>query len=161
MAYDERLAERIRGYFTRRKGVEEKRMFGGLCFMLNGHMCCGIEKDRLMVRVLPDRYESLLKNPQASKMDFTGKPLKGFLFVSEAGYRTVAGLGGWLDEAVECAMSKPPKKKKAKYSPLAIKTGGKRLPATPELNPVRQRKFHEALEEGNRRYGKALKKLAE
>lgn len=62
MAYDERLAERIRGYSKRRKGVEGKRMFGGLCFMLNGHMCCGIEKDRLMVRVAPDRYETLLKN---------------------------------------------------------------------------------------------------
>ncbi|MDR4470642.1 MAG: TfoX/Sxy family protein [Nitrospira sp.] len=50
MAYDERLAKRIRGYFKRRKGVEEKRMFGGLCFMLNSHMCCGVEKDRLMAR---------------------------------------------------------------------------------------------------------------
>ncbi len=47
MAYNERLAERIRGYFKRRKGLEERRMFGGLCFMLNGHMCCGIEKNRI------------------------------------------------------------------------------------------------------------------
>ncbi len=116
MAYDERLAERIRGYFTRRKGVTEKRMFGGICFMLNGHMCCGVEKDRLMVRVLPDRYETLLKKSHAREMDFTGKPLKGFLFVSEAGYRTAAGLDWWLDEAVECAKSKPPKKKKANTS---------------------------------------------
>lgn len=112
MVYHERLAERIRGYFKRRKGVEEKRMFGGLCFMLNGHMCCGIEKDRLMVRVMPDRYETLLSKPHAHEMDFTGKPLKGFLFISEAGYRTVSGLASWLDEAVECAKSKPPKKKK-------------------------------------------------
>lgn len=114
MAYDEQLAERIRGYFRRRKGVAAKRMFGGLCFMLNGHMCCGIEKDRLMVRVVPDRYETLLKKPHAREMDFTGKPLKGSLFVSEAGYRTAAGLKSWLDEAVECAKSKPPKKRKAK-----------------------------------------------
>ena len=84
-------------------------MFGRLCFMLNGHMCCGIEKDRLM----PDRYEALLKKPHARKMDFTGKPLKGFLFISEAGYRTVSALASWLDEAVDCAESKPPKKKKA------------------------------------------------
>ncbi len=136
MAYDERLAERIRGYFKRRKGVEEKRMFGGLCFMLNGHMCCGVEKDRLMVRVAPDCYETFLKKPHAREMDFTGKPLKGFLFVSEGGYRTAAGLAFWLDEAVECARGKPPKKMKAKP-------------------------FLKALNEANRRYGRALKKLAE
>jgi len=112
MAYHERLAERIRDYFKRRKGVEEKRMFGGVCFMLNGHMCCGIAKDRLMVRVMSDRYERLLSKPHARKTDFTGKPLKGFLFISEAGYRTVSGLDSWLDEAVECAESKPSKKKK-------------------------------------------------
>ena len=67
-----------------------------------------------MVRVLPDRYEELLRKPHARKMDFTGKPLKGFLFISEAGYRTAASLTRWLDEAVECATSKPPKKKKVK-----------------------------------------------
>lgn len=121
MAYNERLAERIRAYFTSRKGVEEKCMFGGLCFMLNGHMCCGIEKDRLMVRVRPDRYEALLTKPHARKMDFTGKPLKGFLFISEAGYRTAAGLTKWLNEAVECAKSKPPKKQKLKASKKARK----------------------------------------
>ena len=114
MAYNERLAERIRGYFKRRKGVEEKRMFGGICFMLNGHMCCGIETDRLMVRVMPDRYETLFSKPHAREMDFTGKSLKGFLFISEAGYRTTSGLASWLDEAVDCVKSKPPKKKKAK-----------------------------------------------
>ena len=113
MACNERLAERIRDYFKRRKGVEEKRMFGGLCFMLNGHMCCGIEKDRFMVRVMPDRYETFLSKPHARKMDLTGKPLKGFLFISEAGYRTASDLTSWLDEAVECAKPKPPKKKKA------------------------------------------------
>ena len=65
-----------------------------------------------MIRVLPNRYEELLKEPHARKMDFTGKPLKGFLFISEAGYRTAVGLASWLDQAVECAKSKPPKKKK-------------------------------------------------
>lgn len=116
MAYNERLAERIRGYFKRRKGLEEKRMFGGLCFMLNGHMCCGIETDRLMVRVLSDRYEALIKKPHAREMDLTGKPLKGFLFISEAGYRTAAGLARWLDEAVMFVKAKPPKKRKSHNS---------------------------------------------
>lgn len=121
MAYNERLAERIRNYLKHRRGVDEKRMFGGLCFMLNGHMCCGVEKDRLMVRVLPDRYDTLLKKPHAREMDFTGKPLKGFLFIGEAGYRTASGLAMWLDEAVDCSKSKPPKKKKAKISRKARK----------------------------------------
>ncbi|MDH5739264.1 MAG: TfoX/Sxy family protein [Nitrospira sp.] len=116
MAYNERLAERIREYFKRRKGVEEKRMFGGLCFMLNGHMCCGIEKDRLMVRVASERYDALLKKPHACEMDFTGKPLKGFLFISEAGYRSAAGLTRWLDEAVMFVKAKPPKKRKSNNS---------------------------------------------
>jgi TfoX/Sxy family transcriptional regulator of competence genes len=102
------------GYFKRLLGVEVKRMFGALCFMFNGHMCCGIEKDHLMVRVMPDRYETLRSKPSARKMDLTGKPLKGFLFISEAGYRTASSLASWLDEVVECAESKPPKKKKAK-----------------------------------------------
>ncbi len=66
MAYDERLAERARGYSTRCRGVEGRRMFAGLCFMLYGHMCCGIEKNRLMVRVLPDRYEELLEEAPRS-----------------------------------------------------------------------------------------------
>ncbi len=87
-------------------------MFGGLYFMFNGHLCCGIEKDLLMVRVMPDRYKRLLSKPHAREMDFTGKPLKGFLFIREAGYRTAAGLALWLDEAVECAKSKLPKKRK-------------------------------------------------
>ncbi len=80
--------------------------------MLNGQMCCGIEKDRLTVRVLPDCYDTLLKKPHARKMDFTGKPLNGHLFISEAGSRTASGLAAWLDEAVECAKSKPAKKKR-------------------------------------------------
>lgn len=112
--YNERLAERIQTYFKHRKGVEVKHMFGGLYAMLNGHMCYGIEKDRLMVHVMPDGYETLLKKPHALKMDFTGKPVKGFLFRSESGYRTAAGLAKWLDERGECAKSKLPKKKKVK-----------------------------------------------
>ena len=112
MACNERLAERIRDYLNHRKGLEEKRIFGGRCFMLNGHLCCGIEKDRLMVRVMPDRYETLLSKPHARKMDLTGKPLKGFLFISEAGYRTASDLTSWLDAAVECAKLKPQKNKK-------------------------------------------------
>ncbi|MBH0201825.1 MAG: hypothetical protein HP496_05865 [Nitrospira sp.] len=71
------MAERTRDYFKGCRRVSEKRMLGGLYFRLNGHMRCGIEKDCLMFRVLPDHYEALLKKPHALKMDLTGKRLKG------------------------------------------------------------------------------------
>jgi hypothetical protein len=86
-------------------------------------------------------------------MDFTGKPLKGFLFISQPGYRTAAGLTRWLDEAVAYVKSKPPKKKKAKPSRKAI--------VTPKRDAARQKKFLAALAKVNRQYGPALKKLAE
>ncbi|NGZ02643.1 MAG: RNA methyltransferase [Nitrospira sp. WS238] len=124
-------------------------MFGGLCFMLNGHMCCGIDKSRLMVRVVLERYEVLLKRPHASVRDITGKPLRGFLFVSPAGCRTTSSLATWLDKAVKYAKSKPPKKRKAKGV------------AVPDQEATRRKKFHVAIVEANRRYGRALKKLAE
>ena len=120
MAYDEKLAERVRADLKGRKGLkgkktlEEKRMFGGLAFMLNGHMCCGVTQDNLMIRVVPERYESLLKKSYASVMDFTGRALKGFLFVRPGGYESDAGLRFWLDRAIEFADSQPPKKKKAR-----------------------------------------------
>ncbi|MEK6804759.1 MAG: TfoX/Sxy family protein [Nitrospirota bacterium] len=149
MAYDERLAERIRTCFKRRRGVEEQRMFGGLCFMLDGHMCCGIDRSRLIVRVTADRYEPLLKKPHTAVMDFTGRPLKGLLFVNPAGCRTASSLTKWLDEAVECAKSKPPKKRNTKG--LAV----------PDQDATLRKNFRVALAEANRRYGRALKKLAE
>lgn len=71
MAYDEGLAERIRDVVGTR-GVVEKKMFGGLCFMLRGHMCCGVTGEDLMLRVGPDQFESVLKRQHARKMDFTG-----------------------------------------------------------------------------------------
>ncbi|MDH3625981.1 MAG: TfoX/Sxy family protein, partial [Myxococcales bacterium] len=72
MAYDEKLAGRVREVLARRRGVTEKKMFGGLSFLVNGHMCCGIVGDDLMVRVGPDAYEGALKKKGARPMDFTG-----------------------------------------------------------------------------------------
>lgn len=117
MAYDEKLAERIRTNLNGRKGLkaektlEEKKMFGGLAFMVKGRMCCGISKERLMVRVRAEEYESLLQRPHAAVMDFTGRAMKGFLFVRPAGYESDEGLGFWLDRAVAYADSQPPKTK--------------------------------------------------
>jgi hypothetical protein len=107
--FDEGLAERIREVLEARPGVSEKRMFGGLVFMLKGNMCVGIVKDRLMVRVGPDAYESLLKAPHARKFDITGKPLKGFLLVEPDGFESDQGLGRWVGHGVAYAGLLPDK----------------------------------------------------
>ena len=109
MAYDEGLAERIRGIVADRHDVSEKRMFGGIAFMIRGHMSIGIVKDDLMVRVGPEALDNLVRRPHARPMDFTGRPLKGFVFVSHGGYRTEKALAKWIKEAVAFASSLPQK----------------------------------------------------
>ncbi len=78
MPYDEGLAERIRGILDNRRDVSERRMFGGIAFMIRGHMSVGIVKDDLMVRVGPETYDNLVRQPHSRPMDFTGRPMKGF-----------------------------------------------------------------------------------
>ena len=96
MAYDEELAERIRAALADRTDVIERKMFGGLTFMLRGNMCCGVEKTNLMVRVGPERYDEALAQPHARLMDFTGRPMKGMVFVGRRGTRATAACGaGW------------------------------------------------------------------
>ncbi len=112
MAYNEQLASRIRQILKRKRNLEEKKMFGGLTFMLNGHMCCGVEKNNLMVRVPRDRYQDLLKKPHARVMDLTGRPLKGFIFVGSDGVKMDSALKFWIDQAVQFVRSQPPKKAK-------------------------------------------------
>lgn len=109
MAYDESLAERVRGVLAGEPGVSEKRMFGGLTFLLDGNMCCGISKNDLMVRLGPDAYEEALTRPHAREMDFTGKPLKGFVFVAPKGYASKADLRTWVGLGLEFARSLTPK----------------------------------------------------
>lgn len=108
MAYSEALAQRVRKALARRKGIAERKMFGGLAFLYRGNMMVGVLGDRLVARVSPERYEALLKRPEVSKMDFTGRPLKGFLYV---GPKALAGTGlrRWLDEAGRFAASLPEK----------------------------------------------------
>ncbi len=112
MAYDEKLAERIREALQDEEGVIEKKMFGGLCFMMRGRMFCGIVKDDLMVRCLPERYEELLEKPGAREMDFTGKPMKGFLYVESEELKTSRQLKWWIEAGVEFVMKPQLKKKK-------------------------------------------------
>lgn len=107
MAYDEGVAERIRELFFERDDVIEKKMFGGLAFMLRGNMCVGVVNDTLMARVGPDEYEQALKLPHAREMDFTGKPLKGFVYVAPEGFESDASMIGWVNMCVNYAETLP------------------------------------------------------
>ncbi len=109
MAFDEQLAGRIRRHFRGRSDVEEKKMFGGLCFMLSNHMCCGIVKDTLMARVGPDNYEQCLAKRHASEMDFTGKAMRGMIYVSPEGLASDTDLDRWLGVCTAFVESLPPK----------------------------------------------------
>ena len=114
MAYDEKLASRIRKILTQYKGVREIKMFGGLCYTLRGNMCCGVDKTDLMVRVGPEKYEQALTQPHARPMDITGCPLKGFVFVDKKGYKALSSLRKWVKQSVDFAVSLPPKFKTGK-----------------------------------------------
>ncbi len=109
MPYDEKLTQRVRRQFKRNRGVTEKKMFGGICFMVNGNMACGVERNSLVIRVGPDNYEEALKKPHVRPMDFTGRPLKGFVYVNPLGYRTDAALRKWITQAIKFISSLPPK----------------------------------------------------
>ena len=109
MAYDETVAERVRQAFKSYSGVKERRMFGGLTFLLKGHMCCGVIKDELMVRVGPDAYQEALGQPCAREMDFTGQPLKGLVYVASEGFESDQSLRDWVDRGTCYALSLPPK----------------------------------------------------
>lgn len=96
MSYDEGLAERLRDTYSMIGGVSEKKMFGGIAFMVNGNMSCGIVKDTLMVRVGPALYEEALARPFAREMDFTGRSMKGFVYVSPEGFESDDDLSEWV-----------------------------------------------------------------
>ncbi|MFQ6013357.1 MAG: TfoX/Sxy family protein [Thermoplasmata archaeon] len=100
MAYDERLAQRVRGALTGEE-VTEKRMFGGITFMLGDKMCVGVLKDDLVVRVGPDGYEEALAAPHAREMDFTGRSLRGFVYVGPDGVQSDGDLETWVNLAVD------------------------------------------------------------
>ncbi len=102
MAYNEKLADRIREMISMsHKRVEEKKMFGGLCFMVNGKMCVGVEQERLMVRLDPERYDEVMQKDGCKPMDFTGKIMKGFVFVDLDALNTTRKLEYWVKLALE------------------------------------------------------------
>jgi len=109
MAFDEGLATRLREYFEDKPDYTERKMFGGLCFMLSEHMTCGIVGDTLMARVGPDNYEACLSRPHAKEMDFTGRPMKGMVYVSAEGIEEEEDLEGWVNTCESFVRTLPPK----------------------------------------------------
>ncbi len=97
MAYSEELADLVRGRLAKLTNVAEKKMMGGLTFMVDDKMCVGVLADKLMCRVGPDAYETALTRAGATKMDFTGKPMVGFLFVGRDGLKTSKQWDYWLE----------------------------------------------------------------
>ena len=98
MAYDEALADRIRRAVGPRPDVIEKKMFGGLAFLLGGKMFCGIVKDDLMVRVGPERYEAALAEPHVRPMDFTRRPMECYVYVAASGAKTEKAIRKWVEQ---------------------------------------------------------------
>ena len=113
MPYDEVLAERMDGAFAATPGVTTRKMFGGLCYLVRGHMAAGIVDATLMLRVGPDAYEPCLAQPHARKMDFTGRPMRGIIYVDAAGIKTARALTRWLGHALAFVNALPPKSGKA------------------------------------------------
>jgi TfoX/Sxy family transcriptional regulator of competence genes len=109
MAYNEGLAQRVRKMVEELPGFTEKKMFGGVGFMLRGNMACGVNKDDLIVRVGPEGYEEALAQLHASVFDLTGRPMKGWVTVAPDGYQSDTDLRSWVQQGVEFALTLPPK----------------------------------------------------
>lgn len=113
MAYNEKLADRTRELIAAtHKNIEEKRMFGGLCFMVNGKMCVGVEKDRMMVRLDPAMYDEVMEKEGCKPMDFTGKVMRGYVFVDAEVLTTKKKLEYWIKLALEYNKKAKASKKK-------------------------------------------------
>jgi len=109
MAYDEGLAQRVRERLEERRGITEKKMFGGLCFLVNGNMCFGILGEELMLRVGQSAYADCLALPHTREMDFTGRAMKGMVYVSPPGFESDGDLAAWLERGLVFAESLPSK----------------------------------------------------
>lgn len=109
MAFDEALAARVRSLVAGRAGLVEKKMFGGLAFLLNGNMSVGVHRGDLIVRIDPAQAESALKQPGARVFDITGRPMKGWLLVSGAALSEKKALAAWVERGIAYAGSLPAK----------------------------------------------------
>lgn len=100
MGFDESLARRIRRLLKRKKGFDEKKMFGGLAFMLGDKMCCGVLENKLVARIGLENYEKALRKTHVSPMNFTGRALRGYVYVKSPGTRTDTALKMWIEQAI-------------------------------------------------------------
>lgn len=112
MAYNEKIAIRIMECLVDVSNIEEKEMFGGIAFMIDGKMCIGVVKDDMMCRIDPDKYEEALEQRGCRPMDFTGRPMKGWVFIDEEGMKNKKDLDYWIGLALE--FNKKVKKSKKK-----------------------------------------------
>jgi TfoX/Sxy family transcriptional regulator of competence genes len=121
MPYNERLAERVRAVLAERRGISERKMFGGLAFLLDGKMCVGVLHDELVVRSGAGRYADALKRAHARPMDFTGRPMTGMLYVSSLGVTRGPALRRWVEMGLDAASAATPSKRRK-----AVSTGVRR-----------------------------------
>ena len=110
MAYDEELADRVRVVLAAEPSLTERKMFGGLAFMIGGNMACGIVKDELMLRLGAEGADAALDEPHVREMDLTGRPMTGLVYVERAGLDD-AGVRRWVERAAGFARALPPKAK--------------------------------------------------
>jgi TfoX/Sxy family transcriptional regulator of competence genes len=109
MAVDEALAERVRGSLAGVEGLVEKRMFGGLAFLVNGNMAVGVHDSELIVRLAPEDTDAALAEPDVRIFDMSGRPMKGWILVGSGATSTEDGLGAWVTRGVDFAETLPPK----------------------------------------------------
>lgn len=109
MAYNEELAQRMRDVLFATPDLVEKKMFGGIGFMVRGNMACGVNKDDLIVRVGPNAYQDALDQPHTKVFDLTGRPMTGWIVVTEDGYQSENNLAAWIQKGVDFALTLPAK----------------------------------------------------
>jgi TfoX/Sxy family transcriptional regulator of competence genes len=131
MAYDLGLADRIRMVLGRLGSFSERKMFGGLCFLVNGRMCCGIVKRDLMLRLTPEMAATALREPHTRPMDFTGKPMKSMIYVDPAGIDSDSSLERWVRSAEQVSRALPAKIEKPSGRPRKARKGPRNLGMKP------------------------------
>lgn len=118
MAYSEELGDRIRDVLALREGLSERKMFGGLAFMINGNMACGLMSDgQIMVRLAAEDAEQAVTEPHVREMDFTGRRMRGMVIVEPPGFEADEELASWVEAGADFAASLPAKKPKPKRRP--------------------------------------------
>ena len=117
MGYSKAVAERVRSILARRPDVVERRMIGGLSFMVSDNMCCGVMGDDLMVRLGPAAYEWAIAQSHMRRMEFAGRPLKSFVRVDLGGFQTEAELAAWIQRGIDCVATLPAKTAPARKQP--------------------------------------------